>query len=109
MLCPPGHSSRLKIIGQLGGQRSDLLKNVPAVNEGQALKNFSYKIWTGFMVPRNTPEDVVQRLHGAIGRTLGLEWGGDWKSIQDEPHFQVVPEKNLKLIAAKFQAGETFI
>jgi tripartite-type tricarboxylate transporter receptor subunit TctC len=61
---------RLKVIGQLGAQRSELLKTVPAVSEGQALKNFSYKIWTGFMVPRNTPEDVVGRLHAAIGRTL---------------------------------------
>ena len=61
---------RLKVIGQLGAQRSDLLKNVPTVSEGQALKNFSYKIWTGFMVPRNTPEDVVVKLHAAIGKTL---------------------------------------
>ncbi|MCW5666443.1 MAG: tripartite tricarboxylate transporter substrate binding protein [Piscinibacter sp.] len=61
---------RLKVIGQLGAQRSELLKNVPTVGEGQALKNFSYKIWTGFMVPKNTPEDVVVRLHAAIGRTL---------------------------------------
>jgi tripartite-type tricarboxylate transporter receptor subunit TctC len=61
---------RLKVIGQLGPQRSELLKNIPAVNEGQMLKNFSYKIWTGFMVPRNTPEDVVIRLHAAIGKTL---------------------------------------
>lgn len=61
---------RLKVIGQLGAQRSELLKQVPAVSEGQALKNFSYKIWTGFMVPKNTPDDVVERLHGAIGRTL---------------------------------------
>lgn len=61
---------RLKVIGQLGAQRSELLKNVPAVGEGQALKNFHYKIWTGFMVPRNTPEPVVQRLHAAVGRTL---------------------------------------
>jgi tripartite-type tricarboxylate transporter receptor subunit TctC len=61
---------RLKVIGQLGAQRSDLLKSVPAAGESQALKNFSYKIWTGFMVPRNTPEDVVVRLHAAIGRTL---------------------------------------
>ncbi len=61
---------RMKVIGQLGAQRSDLLKNVPAANEGQALKNFSYKIWTGFMVPKNTPEDVVNRLHAAIGKTL---------------------------------------
>jgi tripartite-type tricarboxylate transporter receptor subunit TctC len=61
---------RLKVIAQLGAQRSELLKNLPTVSEGQALKNFSYKIWTGFMVPRSTPEDVVQRLHAAIGKTL---------------------------------------
>ncbi|MDM0052371.1 tripartite tricarboxylate transporter substrate binding protein [Variovorax sp. J22R115] len=61
---------RLKVIGQLGAQRSELLKNVPAVSEGKELKDFSYKIWSGFMVPKNTPEDVVQRLHKAIGATL---------------------------------------
>ena len=61
---------RLKVIGQLGAQRSDLLKNVPTVSDGQALKNFSYKIWTGFMVPKSTPEDVVVKLHAAIGKTL---------------------------------------
>jgi peptidoglycan L-alanyl-D-glutamate endopeptidase CwlK len=26
---------------------------------------------------------------GAIGKKLGLEWGGDWKSITDLPHFQL--------------------
>ncbi|WP_093105213.1 tripartite tricarboxylate transporter substrate binding protein [Variovorax sp. CF079] len=61
---------RLKVIGQLGAQRSELLKNVPAVSEGKEQKNFSYKIWSGFMVPKNTPEEVVQRLHKAIGATL---------------------------------------
>jgi tripartite-type tricarboxylate transporter receptor subunit TctC len=61
---------RLKVIGQLGAQRSELLKNVPSAAEGQALKNFSYKIWTGYMVPKNTPEPVVVRLHAAIGKVL---------------------------------------
>ncbi|MBK6853707.1 MAG: tripartite tricarboxylate transporter substrate binding protein [Burkholderiales bacterium] len=61
---------RLKVIGQLGAKRSELLKNLPTASEGQALKNFSYKIWTGYMVPKNTPEDVVVRLHTAIGKTL---------------------------------------
>ena len=61
---------RMKVIGQLGAQRLELLKAVPAASEGQALKNFSYKIWTGFMVPKNTPEDIVVRLHAAIGKTL---------------------------------------
>lgn len=61
---------RLKVIGQLGAQRSELLKNVPAASEGKELKNFSYKIWSGLMVPKNTPENVVQRMHKAIGATL---------------------------------------
>jgi len=26
---------------------------------------------------------------GAIGKKLGLEWGGDFKSIKDRPHFQL--------------------
>lgn len=25
---------------------------------------------------------------GALGKKLGLEWGGDWKSFPDRPHFQ---------------------
>lgn len=27
----------------------------------------------------------------ALGQALGLEWGGNWKSIQDEPHYQLRP------------------
>lgn len=26
---------------------------------------------------------------GAIGKSLGLEWGGDWHSIVDKPHYQL--------------------
>jgi tripartite-type tricarboxylate transporter receptor subunit TctC len=61
---------RLKVIAQLGAQRSELLKSVPTVSEGQTLRDFSYRQWAGFMVPKNTPEPVVERLHAAIGRTL---------------------------------------
>lgn len=61
---------RLKVIGQLGAQRSELLKNVPAVQEGKELKNFAYATWSGFFVPKNTPEPVVERLHKAISAVL---------------------------------------
>ena len=40
------------------------------MSETRELKDFNYKIWSGFMVPKKTPEDVVQRLHKAIGATL---------------------------------------
>lgn len=61
---------RLKILGQLGAQRSELLKNVPAVGEGKELKNYAYKTWSGFMVRRNTPDEVMQKLHDAIETVL---------------------------------------
>ena len=35
--------------------------------------------------------DRPQTAVGAIGTDLGLDWGGNWKTIQDEPHFQLRP------------------
>lgn len=33
---------------------------------------------------------------GALGKTLGLEWGGDWTSFTDLPHFQLVFDYSLE-------------
>jgi peptidoglycan L-alanyl-D-glutamate endopeptidase CwlK len=32
---------------------------------------------------------------GCIGRDFGLEWGGDWASFSDEPHFQLSSSYSL--------------
>ena len=32
---------------------------------------------------------------GQAGRELGLEWGGDWMSFPDEPHFQLSSSYSL--------------
>lgn len=37
----------------------------------------------------NVPAEMWNRL-GALGKALGLYWGGDWKG-RDCPHFQMVP------------------
>lgn len=37
-------------------------------------------------------ESPAYKAVGAIGRSLGLSWGGDWKSILDEPHFELRPK-----------------
>lgn len=34
---------------------------------------------------------------GALGIDLGLEWGGNWKTIVDEPHFQLRPTWAINL------------
>lgn len=36
----------------------------------------------------NNATKMFQKV-GAIGKKLGLEWGGDWKSPVDMPHFQL--------------------
>jgi peptidoglycan LD-endopeptidase CwlK len=36
-------------------------------------------------------ESPLYKVIGALGTDLGLEWGGNWKSIVDEPHFQLRP------------------
>jgi peptidoglycan L-alanyl-D-glutamate endopeptidase CwlK len=36
-------------------------------------------------------ESPAYKAVGALGKALGLEWGGDWHSIQDEPHFELHP------------------
>lgn len=38
---------------------------------------------------------------GALGRDMGLEWGGDWTSFKDKPHFQLTGGLSLE----DFQAG----
>ena len=40
---------------------------------------------------------------GAIGKSLGLEWGGSWKSFVDLPHFELPGWKNMR---AQWKAGK---
>jgi peptidoglycan LD-endopeptidase CwlK len=37
------------------------------------------------------PESIKYKAVGVLGNDLGLEWGGDWKTIVDQPHFQLRP------------------
>ena len=32
---------------------------------------------------------------GRLGESLGLQWGGRWKSIKDKPHFQDLQERSI--------------
>ena len=41
---------------------------------------------------------------GKIGQRLGLEWGGDWRTFKDYPHFQLC-KKDIKM-NEKYFKGE---
>jgi peptidoglycan LD-endopeptidase CwlK len=37
------------------------------------------------------PDSPKYKAVGALGMDLGLDWGGNWTSIVDQPHFQLKP------------------
>jgi peptidoglycan L-alanyl-D-glutamate endopeptidase CwlK len=40
---------------------------------------------------------------------LGLEWGGDWKTIVDMPHYQLPTGKSVSQVRALFEAGKAYV
>lgn len=38
------------------------------------------------------PDSPKYKAVGALGVDLGLEWGGNWKTIVDQPHYQLRPD-----------------
>ena len=61
---------RLKFVATLSEERLEGLRQVPTLRESRALKDFSYKLWTGYFVRKDTPEPVVQTLYKALTATL---------------------------------------
>ena len=48
---------------------------------------------------------------GKIGKSLGLFWGGDYKSFTDKPHFELpefLPNNSTKYLISKYQNFENF-
>ena len=63
-------SGKIKILAMLNNERLDGVKQIPAISETPQLKNFTFNIWTGYFVKKDTPEPVVQALHKAITASL---------------------------------------
>ena len=59
---------------------------------GYSSHNFGIAFDIGvFSGNRYLPESPLYKAVGALGMELGLEWGGNWTSIVDQPHFQLRP------------------
>ncbi len=61
---------KIKVLAMLNAERLDTVKQYPAISESRALKDFTFNIWTGYFVKKDTPEPIVQALHKAITQTL---------------------------------------
>ena len=67
-------------------------RKVTNARGGYSNHNFGIAFDVGvFEGARYLGESPKYKAVGALGMELGLEWGGSWKSIVDEPHFQLRP------------------
>ena len=41
-----------------------------------------------------------------LGKSLGFEWGGDWKSFKDKPHFQFTFGRKIADLKKLYQSGQ---
>lgn len=72
---------------------------------GHSNHNFGIAFDVGLFSGNADPEKAkkyvssspVYKAVGALGMELGLEWGGSWTSIVDEPHFQLRPDWARKM------------
>lgn len=88
---------------------------VTKVRGGHSNHNFGIAFDVGvFEGNAYLPESPKYKAVGVIGMDLGLEWGGNWKTFMDEPHFQLrpswaagIPEREmLAALRERVAAGE---
>jgi peptidoglycan L-alanyl-D-glutamate endopeptidase CwlK len=100
------------------GEQNDLFAHgrtkpgpiVTRARGGQSNHNFGVAWDIGiFRNGEYIPESQLYNKAGAIGKAQGLEWGGDWESIQDTPHFQAIAEADLVATRTSFEVGQSFI
>jgi peptidoglycan L-alanyl-D-glutamate endopeptidase CwlK len=89
---------------------------------GQSNHNFGIAIDVGIFVNghyytgANAKEEkayadlakAVKAEYGPKGRTPLVEWGGDWKSIHDEPHYQLITGKSVSECRVALEAGKSY-
>lgn len=52
----------------------------------------------------NVPNSTWQKI-GAAGKKQGLEWGGDWKSFVDRPHFQMTAGRSISSLLSQYNSN----
>lgn len=78
----------LYAVGRFGNKG----RRVTNAKGGFSNHNFGIAFDIGlFQRGRYVPASATYRAVGSLGTALGLEWGGNWQTFIDEPHFQLRP------------------
>ena len=64
---------KVKVIAVGSEKRHPLLPDVPTINEGKYVKNFSHRLWAGVFAPTRVPDAVVNKLNKGINEAVQRE------------------------------------
>ncbi len=54
-------------------------------------------------------QDVAYDKPAEVGMRDTLEWGGHWRNFVDKPHYQLKVGEDIKVVRARFEAGENIV
>jgi tripartite-type tricarboxylate transporter receptor subunit TctC len=63
---------RLRVLGVAGPKRIESLPDLPTMAE-LGMPDFDVNLWVGLFAPKDVPDDIVQRLNGAVKQAIGNE------------------------------------
>lgn len=55
------------------------------------------------------PESPLYNKAAEVGLLPELEWGGNWSSFKDKPHYQLKTGLSIKEVQRRFEGGEPYI
>jgi tripartite-type tricarboxylate transporter receptor subunit TctC len=68
---PYHRNGRLRILGTTGVKRTNATADIPTIAE-QGLPGYEADSWTGVLLPRGTPAEIVAQLHAEVVRVTQL-------------------------------------
>jgi tripartite-type tricarboxylate transporter receptor subunit TctC len=82
-------AGKVKALATTGKQRSEVLPNVPTLNEA-GVPGYEATIWLGLMAPQGTPKAVIDKLNDAVSKIVSQPevkqlWGNRAPRPGDEP------------------------
>lgn len=90
---PHVKSGRLRALGVTGAKRSVAMPDVPTIAEA-GVPGYEATLWLGLAAPRNTPRDIIIKLHGESVKALKLpELQKTFLASGTEVSYQETPEQ----------------
>jgi tripartite-type tricarboxylate transporter receptor subunit TctC len=89
---PQARAGKVRILAVSTARRSSVLPDVPTVAEA-GVPGYEATIWLGFMAPTGTPQAVLAKLNGEIGRIVSrADVRAEWARQGAAPMMMSIPE-----------------